>query len=71
MQPPLQPLRVTSGWTMLWNNWLAIDPADVSDEDRCTFHVEDLIFEERVKRLTDETGLGCGIWCKSLTAAKS
>ena len=55
MEPSLQRLRVSGGWTIVWNNFVDINLSAISDEDSYTFLGEDLLYarHENFNRILD------------------
>ena len=55
MEPSLQRLRVSGGWTIVGNNFVDINLSAISDEDSYTFLGEDLLYarHENFNRILD------------------
>ena len=55
MHRPLQPLRVPTGWMVVFNDLHEIDAADVTEDDRYAFLKEDLLLmaQEHFNRQLD------------------
>src|SRR5438105_712067 len=56
-EPPLQPPRIPSGWSVRWNNFFEVEPGSKSwDDNRRYFDEDMLLLENQVQGVAVDLG---------------